>query len=72
MFNKIKALLIGKKTYLIAIAGVILAILQHRGVWIVPQELWLLLGAAGAASIRAGIKSSMKGALEDLQEGGRN
>jgi hypothetical protein len=69
MVSQIRDFLIGKKTYLIAITGVVLAILQHRGVFVVPQEVWLLMGAAGAAAIRAGVKSSMEGALEDLEEG---
>lgn len=57
----IQSKLEGKKTYLVAIIAVFIAVLQATGV--IPPELpdwvWKLLAGLGGGAIRAGIKRDM-------------
>ena len=69
MVSAIEDFLVGKKTYIIALIGTILGILQYRGAYVVPNEVWLILGALGLASLRSGIRSSMNETIVELQEG---
>ena len=48
-------LLKGKKTYIVAIAILILGGLQGLGVFVVPEWAWPILGALGLTTIRAGV-----------------
>ena len=53
--NELIEFLKGKKTYIIAIAIVVLGFLQGMEVFIVPEWAWGILGALGLASLRAGV-----------------
>jgi hypothetical protein len=57
--RKVLKLLKGKKTHLVATAAVVIAILQHYGVFTVPEELWPILGALGLSALRLGVKANM-------------
>jgi len=45
----------GKKSYIIAIAIMVLGFLQGFGIFIVPEWTWAVLAALGLAFIRAGV-----------------
>jgi hypothetical protein len=55
MFDKIIAWLEGKRTYLVAITGGILAICASLGV-VVPEWVMALLASLGLATLRASVK----------------
>ena len=59
MLDFIKALLDGKKTYLVAIAGLVAAGCSLAGE---PWPAWVLtaLGAAGLAALRSGVTKNEK------------
>lgn len=45
----------GKKTYIIAIAIVVLGILQGYGIFAVPEWVWPIIGGLGLGTLRAGV-----------------
>lgn len=47
----------GKKTFLIAIAVVVLGCLQGFDVFTLPEYIWPILGGLGLASVRDGINT---------------
>ena len=46
----------GYKTYIIAIAGAVLGILELAEIWTMPTAGWLILGALGLGGIRSAMK----------------
>ena len=54
IIGKIEALVQGKKTYFVAIAGAILVGLQLYGI-VIPEFVWTLLGLAGLGAVRSAI-----------------
>jgi len=69
MITKMINFLKGKKTYIIALAGAALAILEIREIWVVPKEVWILLGAAGLTTLRTGLKASMQSVKDEMKNG---
>lgn len=55
MLTKILAWLEGKKTYLIALTGAILAALAAMGI-VVPEWVMALLASLGLATLRSAVK----------------
>ena len=53
--NEVIEFLKGKKTYIIAIAIVVLGTLQGLGIFVVPEIAWTILGALGLAFVGAGV-----------------
>jgi len=45
----------GKKSYIIALAMVVLGFLQGTDILIVPEWVWGILAALGLATLRAGV-----------------
>lgn len=45
----------GKKTYIIAAIMVILGTLQGLDIFVLPKEVWVILGGLGFASLRSGV-----------------
>lgn len=68
MLSTLVVFLNGKKTIIIAIVGAVLAILESRGIFKVPQEVWILMGAAGVAALRDGIRTTMASIKDDLNK----
>jgi len=56
----------GRKTYIIAIATVVLGTLQGLGVFVVPEWAWGIAIACGLATLRAGVDSVSK-TVEDAK-----
>jgi hypothetical protein len=67
--NEIMEFLKGKKTYLIAIAVVVLGALQGLEVFIVPEWAWPILGAVGLGTLRAGVDKVDKVVKEQTADG---
>lgn len=53
--DNIIELLKGKKTYLVAIAIVVLGFLQGFNIFIVPEWAWPIVAAVGLTTLRAGV-----------------
>jgi hypothetical protein len=45
----------GKKTYIIAIATIVLGALQGLGIFTLPEFAWPIIAAAGLTALRAGV-----------------
>jgi len=45
----------GKKSYILAVAVVVLGLLQGLGIFVMPEWSWAVLAALGLAAIRAGV-----------------
>ena len=54
ILEKIEKLLSGRKTYIVAITGAILAGLQLYGIEI-PEAVWTILGFLGLGALRSGV-----------------
>lgn len=50
----------GKKTYLVAIAIVVLGFLQGFNIFIVPEWAWPIVAAVGLATLRDGVNKVAK------------
>jgi len=50
----------GKKTYIIAIVIAVLGTLQGLGIFVLPNEVYAVLGALGFSCIRAGVNKVAK------------
>jgi len=57
MFDKIKAVLSGKKSYFIALITAILGLVQAYGIYI-PEWVYVILGALGLTTLRAGVSKN--------------
>ena len=50
----------GKRTYIVAIAMLILGALQGLDIFIMPEWGWGILGAVGLGALRAGVNAVAK------------
>lgn len=55
--DDLKTWLTGRKTYIIAVAMVFLGLLQGLEIFVLPEEVWYVIGGAGLASLRAGVNA---------------
>lgn len=53
--NDLKEFLKGKKTYIVAIAIVVLGALQGLDVFVLPEWAWPIVAALGLTTLRAGV-----------------
>ena len=53
--EKLLELVKGKKTYIVAIAIVVLGLLQGLDIFIMPDWSWPILAAVGLSTLRSGI-----------------
>lgn len=55
--EKVLEFIKGRKTYAVALAITITAILKYRGISI-PEETWVILAALGLGFLRAGVQKA--------------
>jgi hypothetical protein len=60
----------GKRTYIVAIAMLILGALQGLDIFIMPEWGWGILGAVGLGTLRAGVNTVAKKVEEQAKANG--
>jgi hypothetical protein len=62
----------GKRTYIVAIAMLILGALQGLDIFIMPEWGWGILGAVGLGALRAGVDTVAKKVEEQAKANGNS
>ena len=62
----------GKRTYIVAIAMLILGALQGLDIFIMPEWGWGILGAVGLGALRAGVNAVAKKVEEQAKTNGNS
>lgn len=60
----------GKRTYIVAIAMLVLGALQGLDVFIMPEWGWGILGAVGLGALRAGVNTVAEKVAEQVKTDG--